>query len=129
MSEKACLFIYEDVRWLEIAMDDAVLDELYEPVEYVIHKPESFLLGHGGLFGHIGFEELIQVPAVAILLNDVVVVVGFHHVHQLDDVGALQLLHDLYLLNQSFPQIVVSNYIPAKYAFMTCFASILIATF
>jgi hypothetical protein len=83
-------------------MDDAFADEGEEAVDDLAEEVDG--LGLGGVGGE--FEVLLEV-GVAEFLDDVVVVGALHDVVDGDDVLGLDLLQDLYLLQEGVLEVLV----------------------
>ena len=93
----------QDVLWFEIPMHYTFLNQLDEPVTYLLQVSNRLFLWYSPNFVHV----LPQLSPVAILLDDVVVVVALHYVEEFHDVGALQSLEDLYLGEQRIFEVLV----------------------
>lgn len=83
-------------------MDDALPDEGQKPIHYLLQYIHSLLLG--GMRGHS--EVLLQV-GVAELLDDVIIVGALHDIVHCHDVLGLDLLQDLYLLQEGVLEVLV----------------------
>lgn len=83
-------------------MDNALFDQRQEPIDDL---PED--LNGLGLGGVRGDPEVLFEVGVAEFLDDVVIVCGFHDVVDSDNVLGLDLLEDLYLLEEGVLEVLV----------------------
>lgn len=86
-------------------MDDALLHERDEPIDYIFEYFDGFVFWEGS----IGSDEAFKV-VLAELLDDVVIVGTLHHLVNRHYVGRFHLLQDLDLLQQSSLQILIRVY-------------------
>jgi hypothetical protein len=83
-------------------MDDALSDESEEAVDDLPEDIDGLVLGSEG-----GDLEVLLEVGVAEFLDDVVIVGGLHDVVDGDDVLGLDLLEDLYLLEEGVLEVLV----------------------
>lgn len=93
----------ENVFWFEITVNYPVLQQLHEPCKQITKHLNRFELGEILLL----LEFRTEIAAIAVFLNNVVIVRSFKHIDQVHDVITLQLLHDLNLRKQPIHQILV----------------------
>lgn len=72
-------------------MNDSFLNEFDEAVADLREHLNGFVFGYALSFVH----DALEIATVAVLLNDVEVVVAFHHLQETNDVWRLQTFQDV----------------------------------
>jgi len=86
----------------EVPVDDALPDQREESVDDLLQDVDG--LGLGGV--RSDFQIFFEV-GVAELLDDVVIVGAFHHLVDRHDVFGLDLLEDLYFLQEGVFEVLI----------------------
>jgi hypothetical protein len=76
--------VLQDVSQLEIPVDDIVFIQMMEAVNELTHHANRFILDEVLFF----FEVGVKISVIAVLEDEVVIVIGLFHIVELDDVGA-----------------------------------------
>lgn len=82
--------VKQDVRWLQVSVNDVVRVQALEPLHNLLHNLECFFLAQLPV---VLFQILIQRTAVAEFDYQINVVRRLLHIDQLNYVLVLQLLH------------------------------------
>lgn len=72
-------------------MYDAVGNQSNEPAEYIFEVDHDLLFGESFAL----LDPFPQISPIAVLLDYIVMVLGFHDVYELDDVLRFELSHNL----------------------------------
>lgn len=83
----------ENVLRFEVAVNDSVFKEVNETCEKILEDLNPLLFGE--VSATLEFSS--EVTSIAVLLDDVVVVGCFKYVNEVDDIFALEFLHNLNL--------------------------------
>lgn len=83
--------VSENIGEFQVSVDDFVFVKMVEAMNQFAHDTDSLILYEIFFL----FQIRVKVPIITILQDQVVIVVGFLHIIELDNVGALTAFEDL----------------------------------